>query len=199
MVANKALFLDRDGTLIEEAGYLRAPKDIRIIPGSLEAVRRANESGFLAAVVSNQSGVARGLLSEREMLRIQDLVRQAFEKGGARLDAFYYCPHHWEEGKGEYRIRCSCRKPGPGLLFRAAGELDIDLAASYMVGDKLLDVETGHRAGCRGILVQTGYGAQQWKEISGKKDFLEPLSLPDHVAGDLLGAVQWILEQEVRL
>jgi D-glycero-D-manno-heptose 1,7-bisphosphate phosphatase len=198
MAANKALFLDRDGTLIEEVSYLRAPQDIRIIPGSVEAVRRANEDGFLVVVASNQSGVARGFFSEEQMLEIQELVRQHFEREGARLDAFYYCPHHFEEGKGKYRIQCSCRKPLPGLLFRAAKELDIDLTASIMIGDKLLDVETAHRAGCRGILVQTGYGAQQWERISGKKDFSDLFAVPDHVAEDLLGAVEWILDAAER-
>jgi D-glycero-D-manno-heptose 1,7-bisphosphate phosphatase len=195
MVANKALFLDRDGTLIEEVGYLRDSKDIRVIRGSVQAVRRANESGFRVVVVSNQSAVARGMLSETEMLHIQDLVRQAFEQEGARLDAFYYCPHHFEQGKGEYRIQCSCRKPEPGLLFRAAEELGIDLAASFMIGDKLLDIQTAHRAGCPGILVRTGYGAQQWEMISGKKDNPDPMSVPEHVARDLPDAVGWILER----
>ena len=153
------MFLDRDGVLIEEVEYLARPEQIRLIPGAAAAVRRANRAGWRVVVVSNQSGVARGLFPESVLSDIHRTISaRLFEEAGAVIDGFYYCPHHPTEGQGGYRMECECRKPKPGMLLRAAGELGIDLAESWMIGDRLTDLQAGAAAGCRTILVRTGYG-----------------------------------------
>ena len=155
-----ALFLDRDGVLIEEVDYLARPEQVRLIPGSAAAVRRVNDAGWKVVVVSNQSGVARGLFPESALSEIHRAISaQLLAEAGAMIDAFYYCPHHPTEGIGAYRIDCDCRKPKPGMLLRAAAELGIDTSKSWMVGDRLTDLRAGASAGCRTILVRTGYGA----------------------------------------
>ena len=154
-----ALFLDRDGVLIEEVEYLAKLELVKLIPGAAGVVRRANEAGRRVVVVSNQSGVARGLFPESFLAEVHsEIARQLFEESGAKVDAFYCCPHHPTDGIGEYRIACDCRKPKPGMLLRAARELGIDLAESWMIGDRRSDLEAGAAAGCRTILVRTGYG-----------------------------------------
>lgn len=154
-----ALFLDRDGVLIEEVEYLARPEQVRLIPGAAAAVRRANRAGWRVVVVSNQSGVVRGLFPESILPDIHRTISaQLLEEAGAVIDGFYYCPHHPTEGQGGYRMECECRKPKPGMLLRAAGELGIDLVESWMIGDRLTDLQAGASAGCRTILVRTGYG-----------------------------------------
>ena len=155
-----ALFLDRDGVLIEEVEYLARLELVKLIPGAAAVVRRFNDAGWRVAVVSNQSGVARGLLPESLLPEVhREIARQLLEEAGAKIDGFYYCPHHPTAGQGSYRIECDCRKPKPGMLLQAARELGIDLAHSWMIGDRRTDLEAGAAAGCRTILVQTGYGA----------------------------------------
>ena len=155
-----ALFLDRDGVLIEEVEYLAKLELVRLIPGAAAVVRRANDAGWRVVVVSNQSGVARGLLPESFLAEVhREIARHLLEEAGAKLDRFYYCPHHPTEGQGVYRIACECRKPKPGMLLQAARELGIDLARSWMIGDRRTDLEAGAAAGCRTILVRTGYGS----------------------------------------
>jgi len=193
MGAGRAVFLDRDGTLVEEIEYLTRTQDMRILPGAFQAVTRINESGRLAVVVTNQSAVARGLLSEEAVRELHEVLSAAFAREGARIDAFYYCPHHPEAGGEPYRRACRCRKPSPGLLLQAARELDLDLAASHMIGDKLLDVEAGHRAGCTSLLVRTGYGRQTWDRLR-QNGSVDPLCRPDFVADGVLQAVEWILK-----
>ena len=154
-----ALFLDRDGVLIEELEYLSEPERVRLIPGAAAAVRRANDAGWRVAVVSNQSGVARGLFPESALPHIhREVAERLAEEAGAVIDGFYYCPHHPTTGQGIYRIDCDCRKPKPGMLLRAARELGIDLSKSWTIGDRLTDLQAGATAGCRTILVRTGYG-----------------------------------------
>ena len=189
-VSTKAVFLDRDGTLNEEVGYLNHLSRFRLLPGAAEAVRLLNRAGWKAVVVSNQSGVARGYFPESVLRAAEERLQAELAGEGAVLDATYYCLHHPEALLPAYRQNCPCRKPRPGLLLRAASELGIDLGASWLIGDRLLDVETAHNAGAKGILVLTGYGR-------GERDYVLPTSAvkPDHVAEDVLAAVRWLLER----
>jgi len=186
----RAVFLDRDGTLNEEMGYVNHVSRLRMLPGAAEAVRLLNSAGWAAVVVSNQSGVGRGYFPERVLTEVEEAMVNDLAAGGARLDALYYCLHHPEAKLAAYRRRCECRKPQPGLIRRAAQELDLDLARSWLIGDRLLDIETAHGAGVRGVLVLTGYGR-------GEHEHLLPASTvqPDHVAEDVLEAVRWLLGQ----
>ncbi|MEK6797709.1 MAG: HAD family hydrolase [Planctomycetota bacterium] len=153
-----AVFLDRDGTIIENSGYLADPSEVRLLPGAADAIRRLHRGGFLVVVVSNQSGVARGLLTERQLWSVHDRLVELLEQYGARLDAAYYCPFLFgPEAKVEaYRRDSDLRKPAPGMLVQASREHDIDLSASWMIGDSLSDVEAGTQAGCRTILLANG-------------------------------------------
>jgi histidinol-phosphate phosphatase family protein len=141
-----ALFLDRDGTLIVDVGYPRHADQVQVIPDAAAALGRARKAGFALVVVSNQSGIGRGLVSAEEAAAVHARFVAAYADLGVRFDASYYCPHGPEDG-------CPCRKPQPGLLLRAAREHGIDIPASFMIGDKVTDVETAHAAGCRGILL----------------------------------------------
>ena len=185
-MGRRAVFLDRDGTIVREVEYLRSPEELRLLPRAGEAIRRLNEAGFAVVVVTNQSGIARGLLTEGDLEEIHTVLRRRLARRGARVDAIYSCPHHPEAPLPEYRRRCQCRKPLPGMLVRAGRELDLDLARSYAVGDGERDVEAGRRAGCRTVLVRTGYGAKTEARVGGGL-------AADHVADDLSGAVEWIL------
>jgi D-glycero-D-manno-heptose 1,7-bisphosphate phosphatase len=157
---NRAVFIDRDGTVNEEKEYLYQPDDFVFIPGAPQAIRRLNEAGFLVIIVTNQSGVARGYYTEEDVHLLHRHIAAQLELFGARVDAWYYCPHH-PSGRGSYALPCRCRKPLPGMLLEAAGRFDIDLESSVMIGDKLVDVQAGTAAGCRSILVRTGYGAEE--------------------------------------
>jgi D,D-heptose 1,7-bisphosphate phosphatase len=208
-----AIFLDRDGTINEEAGYLDRMEKLRLIPGAAEAIRLINASGMKAVVVTNQSGIARGFFTESILAEIHARLGEMLRAEGASLDGIYFCPHHPTEGRGDYLRACACRKPEPGLLLRATAELGLDPDRSYMVGDTLKDIEAGTRAGAQGVLVRTGYGAEAAAELGPdgeprKKGNRMPHRLPIektgaqrktgivrpvHIAGDLLAGVQWIL------
>ncbi|HKI33283.1 MAG TPA: HAD family hydrolase [Gemmataceae bacterium] len=151
-----ALFLDRDGTLIEDVSYPRDPDRVRLLPGAAGALRRLARAGFALVIVSNQSGVGRGLFSRAEAEAVHAEVMRRFAEVGVVFDGAYYCYHAPDEG-------CDCRKPAPGLLVRAAAELGLDPGRSLMVGDKPIDVEAGAAAGCRGVLL--GAGAADWEEV----------------------------------
>lgn len=153
----RAVFLDRDGTVNVEKDYLYRPEEFEFIPGAPDAIRQLNEAGWLVVVITNQSGVARGYYGEKEIHLLHTHIENELRSYGAHLDGSYYCPHH-PDGDGPYNIDCACRKPLPGMLLRAASDLDIDLSRSWMVGDKVVDIEAGMAAGCRQILVRTGYG-----------------------------------------
>jgi len=187
----RAIVMDRDGTVCDEVGYVNHVSRIRLLPRSAEAIRRAREAGLKTAIVTNQAGVARGYFDEALIHRVHDRVREMLAAEGASVDAIYYCPHHPDAGNGPYRKDCDCRKPRPGMLLRARDELGLDLARSYMVGDSVRDVEAGHRVGATTILVLTGYGRG---ELEHRSDGF-PVR-PDHVAEDLLDAVDWILARE---
>ncbi len=158
-MAKKAVFLDRDNTLIEDPGYLTDPDSVRLLPGVELAVKTFMQSGYLVVVVTNQSGVARGLLTEETLIAIHDRLTDIMESKGAHIDAVYYCPFHPDGSVEEYAMESELRKPMPGMLVRAAKELDIDLEASWMVGDSPRDVEAGQRAGCRTIRVRKPHEA----------------------------------------
>ncbi|TSA44652.1 MAG: HAD family hydrolase, partial [Deltaproteobacteria bacterium] len=138
-----AIFLDRDGTINEEIGYMDRMEKLRLIPGAAQAIRLINESGMKTVVVTNQSGVAREIFTESFVAEIHAHLREMLRAEGALIDAFYFCPHHPTEGQGAYLKTCDCRKPAPGLILRAAAELRLDPARSYMVGDTLKDIEAG--------------------------------------------------------
>lgn len=156
MNLKSAVFLDRDGTINEESGYLHRKEDCRFIPGALAAVATLARAGFLVVVVTNQSGIARGYYSEDDLNRLHQYMESEIAAAGGRIDAWYHCPHHPDYPSAEED--CSCRKPLPGMLLKAADELGIDLGASWMIGDKLADIDAGTAAGCRSLLVRTGYG-----------------------------------------
>ena len=155
-----AVFLDRDGTINVEVDYLRRIEDLVLIPGSARAIARLNRAGYPVVAVTNQSGIARGLLDEQTLSEIHERLAVLLAAESAHLDAVFVCPHHPEHGEAPHRRDCDCRKPAPGLLFRAAEELGLDLARSWMVGDSLRDLEAGAAAGVRGILVGTGKGVE---------------------------------------
>ncbi|TWJ19441.1 D-glycero-beta-D-manno-heptose 1,7-bisphosphate 7-phosphatase [Geobacter argillaceus] len=154
----RAVFLDRDGTINEERVYLHRVEEFAFIPGVPEVIRDLRRSGFLVIVVTNQSGIGRGYYDEAALARLHAHMDSELARVGAAIDAYYFCPHHPEHGVGDYRRECDCRKPLPGMLLTAAREWHVDLGASYLVGDKLADVEAALAAGCRPVLVRTGYG-----------------------------------------
>jgi len=191
----KAVFLDRDGTLIRERGYLKDPAQVELEQGAAEAVARLNRIGFVVVLVTNQSGVARGYYTEEDVAAVHGTIERLLEAEGARLDGVYYCPHYPEGVVQEYRQACSCRKPAGGMLLRAAGDLGIRLEGSYMIGDKLTDAEAARREGLTGILVRTGYGEKEWKA-----SLQEPgLEKPDRVVLDLREAVDFVCWVEKNL
>ncbi len=159
--ARRAVFLDRDGTINVEKDYLYRSEDFEFIPGAPQAIRRLKAAGFLVIVVTNQSGVARGFYSEADVDRLHRHIQAELAGYATAIDAFYVCPHHPTAGEGRFRKDCVCRKGLPGMLLQAAADFAIDLASSWMVGDKLADVAAGEGAGCRPILVLTGYGRRE--------------------------------------
>lgn len=183
-----AVFMDRDGTINEEVGYVNHISRFTILPGAIAAVKAINEAGIMAVVVSNQSGVARGYFPESLVTKINQSLRRELENGGAALDGIYYCPHMKDGHVEPYNIDCECRKPKAGMLRKAAADLDIDLSRSYVVGDRVNDVVFAHRGGVKGILTLTGYGR-------GEAEYVLPQSSvkPDFIAEDLSDAVRWIL------
>ena len=153
-----AIFLDRDGVLIEDSHYLGDVRRVRLVPGAAETIAALNRAGWVVVVVTNQSGVARGLFTESHVHAVHAHLAEVLRGYGATVDTFEYCPHHPEGEVAAYRVACACRKPEPGMLLRAAEEIGIDLVASWMIGDRVSDLEAGAAAGCRTALVRTGYG-----------------------------------------
>lgn len=178
----RAVFLDRDDTIIRDRHYLADPDGVELMPGAAEAVRLLNRRRVPAIVVTNQSGIARGLFSERRLELIHQRLTGLLAERHAVVDAIYYCPHHPQGSIEKYSFPCTCRKPEPGLLMKAAQDFGLDLASCYMVGDKLEDVETIHRVRGKGVLIGVEYTGE-----TGPGG-------PDHRAQSLFEAVQWILK-----
>jgi D-glycero-D-manno-heptose 1,7-bisphosphate phosphatase len=185
-----AIFIDRDGTLSHEVGYVNHLSRFRLFPFAVDAVRLVNQSGLLAVVVTNQAGAARGYFPPELIEEVHAALRGAMTEGGARLDGIYCCAHHPSEGRPPLRVDCECRKPRPGLLRRAAEELAIDLGRSWVIGDRLPDLELAWAVGARAALVKTGYGL-------GELTYNAPSwpRPPDLVAEHLLEAVQRIVAE----
>ena len=188
--ARRAVFMDRDGTISEEVGYVNHVSRYRVFPFAARAVRALNEAGWLAVLVTNQAGVARGYFAEEMIGAVHGVLAAELEKEGARLDAVYYCPHHPSVGEPPYRFDCDCRKPRPGLIRRAAADLGVDLARSWMVGDRYSDTELARNAGVRAAFVLTGYGRGEFEHQSQAWRHR-----PDLVAENLLEAVRKIIEE----
>lgn len=186
-----ALFMDRDGTISEEVGYVNHPSRYRLFPYTAEAVKLLNDNGWLAIVVTNQAGVARGYFSEDVIRQVHDHVREELQHESARLDAIYYCAHHPSVGEPPYRLDCDCRKPKPGLIQRAAADFEIDLERSWMVGDRYGDIELARNAGVHAAFVLSGYGRGEWEYQRGSWQIE-----PELVAEDLLAAAKEILERD---
>jgi D-glycero-D-manno-heptose 1,7-bisphosphate phosphatase len=178
-----AVFLDRDGTIAEEVGYLNHISRFRMFPFAAAAIRRLNEADYLAIVITNQSGVGRGYFPESLVRDVHELMTTQLAKEGAHIDALYYCPHKAEDA-------CECRKPKPGMLQRAAREHGLDLRRSFVVGDRYGDIELAHWVGARAILVRSGYGEGEVQRHSANWAVA-----PDFVAENLAEAIDWILKQ----
>lgn len=190
----RTAFLDRDGTIIEDLGYLGDPERIHFIPGAIEAMRALRAAGYRLVLVTNQAGVARGLITEGDVRRVNDRLRQLLAEAGVVLDAIYYCPHHAEVGPPEYRLACDCRKPGPGMVERARKDLGVNPARSVIIGDHGSDAGVArHFPGMLAIMVLTGHGSGQYEKVEKGE-----LPMPDHVAADLGSAVAWLLAREDR-
>ena len=186
--ARRAVFLDRDGTIIEEAGYPDRLDRILFFPFSVDAVRTLNNGGFAVIVVTNQSGIARGIVPEPFVAEAHRYIADRMRAGGARIDAFYYCRHHPDAADAALRGPCDCRKPQPGLLRRAAVDLTLDLERSFIVGDRWQDLGAGAAVGAQGVLVRTGVG----REEEQRSDARVPGAA---VVDDLAAAAAWILHQ----
>jgi D-glycero-D-manno-heptose 1,7-bisphosphate phosphatase len=183
-----AVFLDRDGTLIEEAGYLDRLERMVFFPYTVDAVRTLNRAGFAVVVVTNQAGIARGIVKEPFVAEAHRAISERLAAGGAHVDGYYYCPHYKTGVVAEYVRACDCRKPGPGMLRTAAADLDLDLSRSFAVGDRWHDVGAAHAVGARGVLVRTGLGCRDAERP-------EPGTEADAIVDTLADAVAWILDQ----
>jgi D-glycero-D-manno-heptose 1,7-bisphosphate phosphatase len=184
---NPAVFLDRDGTLVEEAGYIDRVDRIVVFPYAVDAIRLIHRAGYLAVVVTNQAGVAKGIFPERFVEEGREYLAGRLAEGGEAFDGYYYCPHHPDGAVAAYRRECECRKPRTGMIDRAARDLDIDVSRSVTIGDKWIDVQLGQNAGARGILVKTGYGASEAARAREGRP-------ADAVCGNLIEAVVWLLD-----
>ena len=174
----RAVFLDRDGTIARDVHYCRRVEDFEVLPGVPQAIRLLNERGFKVVVITNQSGIARGYFTEETLSLIHQKMKEELQKHGTSVDAIYYCPHHPDDN-------CKCRKPKPGLLLQAAEDMGISLRLSYMVGDDSKDTEAGKAAGCRTV----------WLTADPGRAVVRPHpQLPNHIAGNLYDAVQWVMQ-----
>jgi D-glycero-D-manno-heptose 1,7-bisphosphate phosphatase len=178
-VLKTAVFLDRDDTIIRDVPYLNDPQAIQLLPGAAEAIRRLNETHIPVIMITNQSGIARGLLTEEILEAIHDRLLSLLAARGALIDAVYYVPHHPEGTVEAFTMECACRKPSPGMLLKASLDFGLDLKRSYLAGDKAIDIQTIAAVGGAGILI-----APQGSDVSGAA----------YIAADLADAVQWILK-----
>lgn len=181
-----ALFLDRDGTINEEVDFLTNPDHLHLLPGVTDALRDAIKAGFKIFIITNQSGIARGLLSEERLKQIHASLLHQLESEHVTIDGIYYCPHHPDFGEPPYRKECNCRKPKPGMIEDAARAFDLDLSRSYVIGDRMIDIQTGNNIGIPSLLVLTGYGKEEWDLC--KKNH----ATISYVAKDLPDAIRYI-------
>jgi D-glycero-D-manno-heptose 1,7-bisphosphate phosphatase len=184
MAKKRAVFLDRDGTLIRQVEVLHKISEVRILPGVARVIRLLNRRGYLVAITTNQPVVARGIIGSKEVDEIHAAIIERLRRRGAKIDAVYFCPHHPHGDVKKYRVKCRCRKPEIGMIMKAVKEHGIDLKKSFMVGDTTRDVLTGNRAGLTTILVKTGFGGKDPHQFNGK---------PDFVARNLKEAARFIL------
>ncbi len=181
-----AVFLDRDGTINEQMGYINHISRFKLLPRVADAIRMLNENNYLVVVVTNQSGPARGYFPIELVYEVNNYMKELLRKEGANIDAVYFCPHLPEDG-------CNCRKPKTGMIEMACKDLNIDLSLSYVIGDMCDDIELAKNAGIKGIMVKTGYGMGEIEYRLPKRNLK-----PDYIADDLFSAVKWILENDKR-
>ena len=185
-----AVFLDRDGTINEQMGYINHIDRFVMLPGAASAIARLNQANVPVVVVTNQSGLARGYFPAELLTEVHGKMEAQLLAQGAFVDGIYICPHHPEAKEEQYRQACDCRKPKPGLLLQAARDLDLDLERSYVVGDRWSDLKAAAACGAKGILVRTGYGRGDEAYIGPRQEIQ-----PHFSADDLSGAVDWILAE----
>jgi D-glycero-D-manno-heptose 1,7-bisphosphate phosphatase len=185
-----AVFLDRDGTINLDAGYVDRLERFELYPFAIDAIRLFRQAGYLVVVLTNQAGVAQGLYGEDFVAALAGHLADRVQRGGGQIDGHYYCPHSPEAVVPAYRIDCDCRKPKPGMALRAAEDLDIDLARSVVIGDRWRDIAVARAVGSRAILVKTGYGATEALKP-------QPGLSADAVCEDLIGAAVWLLDHPV--
>jgi D-glycero-D-manno-heptose 1,7-bisphosphate phosphatase len=186
---NRAVFLDRDGTLNEEVGYLDRIDRLKLFPDTIDALRMLQRAGLRLIIASNQSGIAQGLFTEQFVHDLHGHLTNLLARGGVRLDGIYVCPHHPEAKLPAYRVVCECRKPSSGLVNQAARDFDLDLTRSYMIGDRWRDLLSGQQAGTAGVMVRTGYGATESKKPPAG-------AVADAVVDNMAAAASWILLRE---
>jgi D-glycero-D-manno-heptose 1,7-bisphosphate phosphatase len=187
-----AVFLDRDGTMVHDANYLRQIDQLRWFPYTVDAVRLWNRAGYVVCVTTNQGGIGLGLLTEEFLQRVHDDMDAKFARGGAHIDGWFHCPHHPRALSEGLRAACDCRKPGPGMIRQAAARFGIDVARSFVIGDKLADLGMAANAGALAILVRTGTGEDAIRESGGQVRAA-------YVAADLMDATAWALSRRERM
>jgi D-glycero-D-manno-heptose 1,7-bisphosphate phosphatase len=185
-----AVFLDRDGTINEQMGYINHTCRFKLLPGAAKAIKKLNDADIPVVVISNQSGLARGYFPEELLVSVHEKMNKLLAEAGAHVDGIYYCPHHPEAKEERFRAACNCRKPKPGLVIQASEEMGLDPKRSYVVGDRWSDIKTAANCGAKSILVRTGYGRGDEQYIGPHQEIQ-----PDFKADDLLEAVVWILSQ----
>ncbi len=186
-----AVFIDRDGTINEQMGYINHISRFVLLPGSAEAIKLLNDHGYLVIIVSNQSGIGRGYFPMELVNKVHAHMKALLERDNARVDGIFFCPHYPKGKLSEYSTACECRKPKTGLIKMACRDFDIDMANSYVIGDRCTDIELARNAGLKGILVKTGYGLGDLEYVFPHLSFK-----PFHVTGDLLEAVRWIIRND---
>jgi D-glycero-D-manno-heptose 1,7-bisphosphate phosphatase len=190
-VTRAAVFLDRDGTLVEERGYVDRLDLLSVFPWTADALRLLNRAGLATVVVTNQSAIGRGIIDEPFLGEVHRTLDERLAAGQARIERYYYCPHHPDAERVEYRQICRCRKPGPGLIEQACREMGLDPERSFMVGDRWIDVRAGRDAGVRTVLVRTGHGGHEADSPPGDVQ-------ADAILNNLMEAVGWILRSSSR-
>ncbi len=187
-MSKPAVFIDRDGTINEQMGYINHLSRFKVLPGVPEAIKLLNGNGNLAIIVSNQSGVGRGYFPIKVVHQVHDHLEEILKDQGAKLDGIYFCPHYPKGAVPEYSEECDCRKPKTGLIEQACKDHDINLSASYVIGDRITDIELARRASLKSVMVKTGYGRGDIEYVLPQRTMK-----PDHIAEDLLDAVRWII------